>query len=178
DESFCDICSHSHIAASTRPGTIILKSFGKFWGLAGLRLGFAIGDPALIEPLRQRLGPWAVSGPALSIGATALEDERWASRARLHLSAAAARTDTVMFEAGATLIGGTSLFRLYEVADAEAAYGHFARHHILTRTFPYSDTWLRLGLPNDPDRFAHVARAGGRALFAPEGAEQSRPPAR
>ena len=88
DESFCDVTpAASHMASAPRPGTLILKSFGKFWGLAGLRLGFAIGDPALIADLRPMIGPWAVSGPALSIATAALSDPAWADTTRARLAA-------------------------------------------------------------------------------------------
>ena len=155
DESFCDLDpDQSHIARTARPGTIILKSFGKFWGLAGLRLGFAIGDT---KDLAQLLGPWPVSGPALHIGAGALNDTAWAAGTRVRLAQDAAHLDTMMSSAGAGLVGGTSLFRLYDVPDAVAWHDRLARKHILTRIFPYSKTWLRLGLPH-PDKTAQLAR--------------------
>lgn len=148
DESFGDIAPETtHIAAATRPGTIILKSFGKFWGLAGLRLGFAIGDPALIAKLAQTMGPWQVSGPALAIGAQALADTAWADATRYRLAADATRLDQMLARAGATPLGGTPLFRLYDTEDAAAWQARLARHHIWTRIFPYSKRWLRLGLP-------------------------------
>ncbi len=148
DESFCDICpEHTLIDLANRPGTVILKSFGKFWGLAGLRLGFAIGDPALIARLRMLQGPWAVSGPALRIGAQALRDHTWAEETRIRLATDRARLDDVMTARGADLVGGTDLFRLYEVDDAAAWQEKLARHQIWSRIFPYSGTYLRLGLP-------------------------------
>ncbi len=148
DESFCDVTpGQSLIAEAAGKGRIILKSFGKFWGLAGLRLGFAIGDPSLIATLKERLGPWAVSGPALEIGAAALDDETWAHTTRTRLNADAARLDELTGKAGFQLIGGTSLFRLYDAQIAADAQAHLARHHIWSRIFPYSDTWLRLGIP-------------------------------
>ena len=83
DESFCDaVPGASLMRLAARPGVLVLRSFGKFWGLAGLRLGFAAGDPALVGALAEALGPWPVSGPALEIGALALEDGRWAEAAR------------------------------------------------------------------------------------------------
>ena len=64
DESFADVAPEvSLIGLASRPGTVVLKGVGKFWGLAGLRLGFALGDPVLIRRLSVLLGPWAVSGP-------------------------------------------------------------------------------------------------------------------
>jgi cobalamin biosynthesis protein CobC len=150
DESFCDVTPEaSLIRLATRPGTLILKSFGKFWGLAGLRLGFAVGDPALIARLAQMIGPWAVSGPALEIGTRALTDDAWAETTRQRLAQDAARLDALI---GAPLVGGTTLFRLYDVGDAAAFQKHLAQAQIWTRVFPYSSRWVRLGLPgSEPD---------------------------
>ncbi|MCO4847617.1 MAG: threonine-phosphate decarboxylase [Yoonia sp.] len=159
DESFCDVmpdASLMHLA--TRPGTVVLKSFGKFWGLAGLRLGFAIGDPDIIEKLSDVLGPWNVSGPALCIGAEALADPAWADDTRARLAADSDRLDALMASKGAPLVGGTTLFRLYEVADAKAAQTQLAEHHVWSRIFPYADNWLRLGLPA-PDRWDQLETA-------------------
>ena len=148
DESFCDVTpAASLIPQAATTGTLLLKSFGKFWGLAGLRLGFAIGDPDLVAGLAQMLGPWPVAGPALRIGATALRDPDWASETRKHLTTDSARLDTLLQGAGATTVGGTTLFRLYEVDDAARWQTHFAHHHIWSRVFPYNARWLRLGLP-------------------------------
>ena len=148
DESFADVtpdASLMHLA--TRPGTLILKSFGKFWGLAGLRLGFAIGDPQLIQRLADMLGPWPVSGPAEWIATQALTDQNWATNTRQRLSRDAKRLDALMTAADATSLGGTDLFRLYRVPDANAWQNHLAQHQIWSRIFPYSGNWLRLGLP-------------------------------
>ena len=148
DESFCDVApDQSLIARAAEPGSLILKSFGKFWGLAGLRLGFVIGDPALLARLAEMLGPWSVGGPALEIGAVALEDTAWADQTRLRLETDAARLDGLVMASGATLVGGTPLFRLYDVADAAAWQDRLARHRIWSRVFPYNPRWLRLGLP-------------------------------
>ena len=150
DESFCDADpGASLIAAAARPGTLVLKSFGKFWGLAGLRLGFVIGDAALVDELARRLGPWPVSGPALAIGAAALADADWADRTRARLAADAERLDALMAPHGA-LAGGTLLFRLY-ACDAPRLHERLARARILSRPFPWSDRRLRLGLPAPGD---------------------------
>ncbi len=159
DESFCDVCPNETLIAGTeRPGCLVLKSFGKFWGLAGLRLGFAIGDPALIEILHSQLGPWPVSGPALEIGARALKDTVWADTTRARLAEDVARLDALMLSRGAQLAGGTTLFRLYHVDDAVAWQTRLARHHIWSRVFPYSKTSLRLGLPA-PDQWQRLEAA-------------------
>ncbi|PIE10787.1 MAG: threonine-phosphate decarboxylase [Rhodobacterales bacterium] len=159
DESFCDIVpERSLMAEATRPGTVILKSFGKFWGLAGARLGFAIGDPQILARLATALGPWAVSGPALSIGADALEDAAWAAQTRARLAEDSQRMDALMTARGAQLAGGTPLFRLYRVEDATQWQDHLARSKVLTRVFPYDPHWLRLGLPA-PDRWDQFEKA-------------------
>ncbi len=148
DESFCDVTpDRSLISEAGKPGRIILKSFGKFWGLAGLRLGFIIAEPALVTRMRDMIGPWAVSGPALETATRALTDHTWATDTRRRLAADAARLDQLMIQAGAHPAGGCDLFRLYDVDTAQTWHDHLASHHILSRIFPYSQTYLRLGLP-------------------------------
>lgn len=152
DESFCDIMPDaSLIRHSTKLGTLILKSFGKFWGLAGLRLGFVIGAPSMIGELTQMLGPWPVSGPALNIGTAALNDQEWADKTRQRLVQDAERLDDLMKAKGAKVVGGTTLFRLYRVDDAASWQDKLARHHIWSRIFPYDSRWIRLGLPAPSD---------------------------
>lgn len=159
DESFCDICPKASLIEEARkPGRIVLKSFGKFWGLAGARLGFAIGDPALIEKLAEFIGPWAVSGPALSLGTQALQDEAWASKTRARLAEDARRLDALLRSKGAEVAGGADLFRLYEVEDAAKWQETLAQNHVWSRIFPYSKTFLRLGLPA-PDRWDQLEAA-------------------
>ena len=158
DESFGEVAPDASLVARTaRPNTVILRSFGKFWGLAGLRLGFAIAHPDHIAPLAEALGPWPVSGPALAIGTAALRDTGWAAGTRDRLRRDAARLDAVMTPHGAR-IGGTDLFRLYDVGDARAFRDRLARGRVWSRVFPYSDGWLRLGLP-PADRWSQLERA-------------------
>ncbi|MDK3072070.1 pyridoxal phosphate-dependent class II aminotransferase [Sedimentitalea sp. JM2-8] len=148
DESFCDVMPEaSLIQLAGQPGRLVLKSFGKFWGLAGLRLGFAIARQDTIGRLADMLGPWPVSGPALRIGAAALSDTAWADRTRTRLRDDAARLDAMITAAGAAPAGGTDLFRLYRVDDAARWQDRLAQRHIWSRRFPYSSTLLRLGLP-------------------------------
>lgn len=170
DESFCDVSpSESHIERADDNGVFVLKSFGKFWGLAGLRLGFAIGTTETLEPfrrlsngrlenyanLRDHLGPWAVAGPALEIGARALEDLDWAAATRGRLAADAKRLDNLV---GWKLVGGTDLFRTYQVPDAAAMQDKLAQGRVWSRIFPYSQTWIRLGLPA-PDAWDQLRAA-------------------
>ncbi|MCK0140999.1 threonine-phosphate decarboxylase [Aliiroseovarius sp. F20344] len=159
DESFCDVLpDQTLIKAASKSGVLVLKSFGKFWGLAGLRLGFVIGDPLLVSKLRDAVGPWQVSGPALELGAQALEDHGWADATRTRLTQDSARLDALMTGKGAKLIGGTTLFRLFDVGEAQAWQDRLAQSHVWSRIFPYSSRWLRLGLPH-PDRWSQLEAA-------------------
>jgi len=165
DESFCDVSPKaSHVGLTGEPGIIALKSFGKFWGLAGLRLGFAIGTShTLARPgngshdivdLAELLGPWPISGPALSIGTRALLDKNWANKTRLRLKKDANRLDILMAP-HSNVVGGTDLFRLYKVDNAAKWQKRLAQNRIWSRIFPYSDHWIRLGLPA-PDRWSQL----------------------
>lgn len=150
DESFCDICPEkSLIELAQKPDHIILKGTGKFWGLAGLRLGFAIGPPELTGKISQILGPWNISGPAQFIGQKILSDSEWARATRYQLATMAVDLDGVLAQNGLNVIGGTDLFRLAETDDPNALRNHLCQNRILTRIFPYSKKWIRLGLPAD-----------------------------
>jgi cobalamin biosynthetic protein CobC len=162
DESFADTAPElsviPHLTGET--GRIVaLRSFGKFFGLAGLRLGFAVGGARYIARLREMAGPWPVSGPAITIGCAALNDTAWQEATRARLESDAARLDRLASLAGWERVGGTPLFRLYETGDAAAAQDRLARMHIWSRTFPYSRGWLRLGLPDGADQWARVEAA-------------------
>ncbi|QPH52770.1 threonine-phosphate decarboxylase [Pontivivens ytuae] len=157
DESFADVATTSFVDRTATPGCVVLKSFGKFWGLAGLRLGFAICMPEHAAILRARLGPWAASGPALAVAAQALNDPGWAEQARARLAVDARRLDAIM--GSERLVGGCDLFRLYAFDDAAAVQQQLARRHIWTRTFGYDPRWLRLGLPAGDRDFDRLAEA-------------------
>lgn len=162
DESFADCqpdisIAPKLIAHDTR--TIVLLSFGKFFGLAGLRLGFAITSEKLATDMRALAGPWAVNGPALAIGRAALEDTAWQDATRARLKQDAARLDALAQAAGWRVVGGTDLFRTYETPDAAHAQDHLAQGKVWSRIFPYSSTWLRLGLAGSDADWSQLENA-------------------
>lgn len=161
DESFADADPSTSLCPTLEdaPGIVVLRSFGKFYGLAGLRLGFALGPEAEIALLRDLAGPWAVSGPALFAGRLALADAAWAEATRARLAAEAGRLDRLAGAAGWRLVGGAGPFRLYDTGDAAAAQARLAGRRIWSRAFPYSDTWLRLGLPGSEAEWEALALA-------------------
>ena len=162
DESFADPRPDLSLAPRLPGNAVVLRSFGKFWGLAGVRLGFAIAAPALLARLREAQGPWAVSGPALEIGAMAMADAAWADAEVVYHAEASLRLDRLTHRAGWQPVGGTHLFRLYAVPAAEAAQARLAEARIWSRRFPYSPHWLRLGIPGSRaewDRLEAALRA-------------------
>ena len=152
DETFADVAPDVSLASAPGlPNTLIVRSFGKFFGLPGLRLGFVAGPPTLVDGIARRLGPWAVSGPALEIGRRALADADWIVRTRARLAEMRLQLDSVLSGAGLTLVGGTDLFRLVETAGARDLSHRLGRAGILVRSFDRHPIWLRIGLPPSAD---------------------------
>jgi cobalamin biosynthetic protein CobC len=137
----------------------VLRSFGKFLGVAGIRLGFALAPPPLAARLSAKLGPWAVSGPALSIGATALTDRAWIEQTRKRLMTAADRLKAILLSAGTEILGGTALFQLARTPAASDLFHHLGRAGILVRSFPEHPSWLRFGLPGTEAAWARLQAA-------------------
>ena len=160
DEAFVDAESDWNLAASAgRPGLLIHRSFGKVYGLAGLRLGFALTTRELARRLSERLGPWAVSGPALAIGTAILEDDDLRDRISAQLAANAERLQCLLQKAGLEIVGRTSLFVTVRHPHAHRLHEALCRRNILTRPFDHSPEWLRFGLPGavaDWDRLEEV----------------------
>ncbi|MCK1291136.1 cobalamin biosynthetic protein CobC [Bradyrhizobium sp. GM2.2] len=162
DESFADVAPQLSLASGDRPGLLILRSFGKFYGLAGLRLGFALGNSSDIARVAAISGPWPVSGAAIAIGCRALRDDAWAEATSARLARDCVRLDGMVQSQGWTLVGGTQLFRLYETPDAPAAQEKLARRHIWSRVFAREPTWLRLGLPGSESEWTRLAETLAR----------------
>lgn len=148
DESFGDLSpEQSAVPESGRDGLLVMRSIGKFFGLAGVRFGVAIGASQLIERLDDRLGPWAVSGPALEIAAHALKDKKWQARMRRKLTNECEKLTAVLAKHQCEILGDTGLFVLARHDRAELLARHLAESHILVRSFPGLPDWLRFGLP-------------------------------
>ncbi|MDE0030499.1 MAG: threonine-phosphate decarboxylase CobD [Deltaproteobacteria bacterium] len=158
DETFADVAPDVSLASAPGfPNTLIVRSFGKFFGLPGLRLGFVAGPPTLVDGIARRLGPWAVSGPALEIGRQALADTDWIVRTRARLAEMRLQLDSVLSGAGLTLVGGTDLFRLVETAGARDLSHRLGRAGILVRSFDRHPGWLRIGLPPSADALQRLS---------------------
>ena len=160
DEAFGDMrpdAAVAPLAGDDMPGLVVFRSFGKFFGLAGLRLGFVIGETSLIDRIEDGLGPWAVSGPALTIAAGLMSSDTAAIRRSIEARKAA--LDAVLAGAGLAVVGGTGLFSLVDHADAAGLHEGLCRHHVLVRPFDYDARWLRFGLAPDAASDARLAAA-------------------
>ncbi len=163
DESFADPMPAQSLGDMAGiDGLLILRSFGKFYGLAGLRLGFALGAAADIARLTEFSGPWPVSGPAIEVATIALQDHAWAKATTARLLGEVGRMDEICANLGWQTLGGTCLFRLYATPDAHQAQAQLARAHIWSRIFPYSKTWIRLGLPGTQAEWARMVALAAR----------------
>ena len=168
DEAFMDVMPPGTSLIPDLPArTIVLRSFGKAYGLAGLRLGFAVAAGGSGEKLRAAMGPWAVSGPAIAIGRRALADGDWLAAATARLNEESRRLDHLLTEAGFTVVGGTPLFRLAEREDAAMWFRKLGLAGILTRPFPGRPSVLRFGIPPHRGGWARLETALGLtpALF-------------
>jgi cobalamin biosynthesis protein CobC len=158
DEAYMDVgpAGESLAPHLSRGNIIVLRSFGKFFGLPGLRLGFALAAPSVAARISATFGPWAVSGPALTIGAKALADAPWIEKTRMRLAKTAGKLDTLLRAADLKIIGGTSLFRLVDTPAADELFDHLGRAGILVRMFPERAGWLRFGLPANKEAWRRL----------------------
>jgi len=140
-------------------GAVVLRSFGKTYGLAGLRLGFALASADIAKPLRAALGPWPVSGPAIAIGVRALADSDWLEATRGRLGKESARLDMLLEGAGWRILGGTRLFRLASHDDARGAFERLLAAGLLARPFAGERKRLRFGIPGDESAWERLATA-------------------
>ena len=143
DEAYADLCPALSLAPLAGAGNlIILRSFGKFYGLAGLRLGV-----------------WPVSGPALAIGAQAYADLAWQDATRDQLAAARRRLDKILLDSGLWIVGGTDLFRLARTDNARQLWHQLAEAGLYVRRFDYAPDLLRIGLPANTEAEHRLAAA-------------------
>ena len=161
DEAFMDVGPRGESLAGDvgRGGIVVLRSFGKFFGLAGVRLGFALAAPETAARLKAWLGPWAVSGPALDYGTQALADRQWQEKMRRRLSAEAEALDGLFARHGLHSEGGTSLYRFFRHDQAQSLFRHLGENGILTRRFIDRPRDLRIGLSAGADEMERLGDA-------------------
>jgi cobalamin biosynthetic protein CobC len=161
DEAFMDVGPQSERidGDAGQGGLVVLRSFGKFFGLAGVRLGFAIAAESVVARLDAELGPWAVAGPALEYGIKALADTSWQVAMRDKLNDEAARLDTLLARHGVIVSGGTSLFRFMKTPHAARMFTALGEKGILLRNFSWDASALRIGLPGSEAEWQRLEHA-------------------
>jgi cobalamin biosynthetic protein CobC len=159
DEAFADLVPEASLVPHLEGlNAIVLRSFGKFFGLPGLRLGFAVGAPAMVARVASVIGDWPVSATALAIGTRAIADREWQEAMRARLGREAGRLREILTANRLAIRGGTDLFVLAE-DSAGALHERLARQGIWTRAFTDEPTWVRFGLPGNDAEFARLERA-------------------
>ncbi len=160
DEAFGDCdpdnCVAPFAGSADAPNLIVLRSLGKFFGLAGARVGFVFGAAGILERLHEALGPWPVSGPARAVAQQALTDRNWQQATRRRLPLVAERLRTLLAPFGS--VCAASLFVTLATPVVTPLYEHLARRAILTRSFT-DDGLLRFGLPADETEWQRLSHA-------------------
>lgn len=161
DEAFVDFLEPGASAIPDIADTsiVVLRSFGKTYGLPGVRLGFAIAPETVAQKLRAALSPWPVSGAAIAMGVSALTDAQWLNTTRARLTADASALDKILAGASFVPIGGTPLFRLVRHDDAQFWFNRLAKAGILVRRFEARPDWLRFGIAGSDASRARLGTA-------------------
>lgn len=164
DEAFADGLDELSLTRYTgvrSPGLIVLRSLGKFFGLAGLRAGAVLTDATIASRIQDTIGPWALSGPARYLMARALEDTAWQSKTAVTLIEQSARLSALLDQYGLTPSGGALLFQYVPHPDAAQIAEAFARQGVLVRSFQQPSA-LRFGLPGDEDQWQRLCKTLAR----------------
>ncbi len=163
DEAFVETAPDLSVAGQAGVGAgarlIVLRSFGKFYGLAGVRLGFVVAEPGVVAALGSVFGDWPVSAEAIAAGWAAYPDAAWRARTQASLARKAAQLDRLLVRAGFEIVGGASLFRLCAADDAPRRFTRLAEQGVLTRPFDVDPRWLRFGLPANRASWARLEQA-------------------
>lgn len=157
DEAFGDMLPDQSLADDDSANLIVFRSFGKYFGLAGIRLGFVIASDEVAAQFSEWLGPWAVSGPALVLAEHLMSSDTSVIAQQIRSRALALQE--ILSESGLTVRGGTELFQLVEDASAGELHRHLCSRQILTRKFDYRPDWLRFGLAPDEAGDARLREA-------------------
>lgn len=170
DEAFMDCTPDDSLTSfSHRPGLIVLRSLGKFFGLAGARVGFVGAAPELILQMKASMGPWAVANPARWVATAALRDRAWQARTRQQLAQAGKRLAALLTRYGLPPKGGCPLFQWLPTAHAATLFEGLARRGILIRHYTRPGG-VRFGLPGREQAWARLEKALAGVTPATEGA--------
>ncbi|MES0882195.1 threonine-phosphate decarboxylase CobD [Roseibium sp. SCP14] len=160
DEAFADVIPGASLLSHiSNENVLVLRSFGKYFGLAGLRLGFLAGPHAITRRVSDLLECWCLSGLALEIGTRALRDKNWQDQMTRQLIEEMADLTVLLSQRELSVFGGTPLYALAGLRNAKGLHEALARRHIWTRIFDYAPTWIRFGLPGSPENLERLSDA-------------------
>jgi cobalamin biosynthesis protein CobC len=159
DEAFADAAAEHSLVSRDWPGLIVLRSFGKFFGLGGLRLGFVIAPPTIVAALRALIGDWPISTPALHAGIAAYADIAWQAAQRERLDEAKQRMAALLGQHDIAIAAQTAFFTLVRTRQRDALFCRHAEAGVLTRPFADQPDWLRIGVPGSAHAWARLANA-------------------
>ena len=154
DEAFIDTTPEESLCSyPASDGLIILRSIGKFFGLAGIRCGFVVGQEKLLTKINEALGPWTISHPSRYVATAALIDKQWQQQTRYDLKKQSERLVLLLTKRGLKPDGQTDLFVWIKIPEAKGIHQALAEQGVLTRLFdqPLS---LRFGLPQNEQQWS------------------------
>jgi cobalamin biosynthesis protein CobC len=159
DEAFIDVTAQKSLASlPVQPGLIILRSLGKFFGLAGLRVGFVISHPDLLSQIKEKLGPWPIASASRWIASQALSDQIWQQQSLQYLPQNAQRLAELLSAYGLRPTGGCALFQWIKIEQASQIHYQLAEQGILCRLFD-KPVALRFGLPSSEHDWSRLENA-------------------
>lgn len=169
DEAFIDATSDLSLVKQThQPGLIVLRSLGKFFGLAGIRVGFTLAEPSILKCLENFLGPWTITGPSRYVAKAVLQDTSWINKTCIYLSEASQRLSILLTVNGLQPNGGTALFQWVKTTSARQLHQQLAQQGILTRLFTEPSS-IRFGLPANQTQWQRLERSLEKiSLVAPK----------
>ncbi len=160
DEAFIDVIPEKSILNNKfKSNLIVLRSMGKFFGLAGMRCGFIFAEPKILQALADKLGPWSLSGPTRYVAKRALQDISWILESKNNLLIASKRLYDLLNKYNLEVSGGTALFQWVEHLNAKSIYTFFAEQGILLRYFEENisiASSLRFGLPAKEEQWQRL----------------------
>ena len=159
DEAFADFEEQSAPSLLPHPALMVLRSFGKSYGLPGVRLGFLLTNSGLADRVRKIMGSWAVGKQAIEAGCQALADGKWLAERRIQLRRDRARLAKLMEKAGLNVAGTGPLFLLVRSSEAHALWKWLCVRGIVTRAFPERPSDLRFGFPANESAWGRLEHA-------------------
>jgi cobalamin biosynthetic protein CobC len=136
DEAFMDVTSEHSIAKYAHlKGLFVLRSLGKFFGLAGARVGFLLGEELILKQMQEAIGPWSITGPSRLIASQALLNKAWQEKARIQLAENSQKLAALLSKYNLTPMSGTALFQFVPTKNARALQQHLAQQGIWVRLF-------------------------------------------